>query len=318
MVMSLSKGIQTCGELLFEFKAKNLQNRGQRLYFSGVNGKDVYNITAPFFDEGKLVLAGRVESRNSEYSEVMFFTESGGSWMPRKNSRKFRLQDPFYSKVSGELVIGGVEVWVRKDNLRKLNWRTVFYRGKNINDLEIFAAGPDGMKDIRLVELKDGRIGVFTRPQGEIGGRGKIGFTIIDTLDGFNSDIISGASLINAQFDDAEWGGANELHLLKNGLIGVLGHIACYDEQENRHYYSMAFAFNPENGKASSMKLIAARENFDSGAAKWPDTVDVIFSGGLLRGRDGNAVLYVGTSDAEAHRITIPDPFLEYEDSILV
>jgi len=311
--MSLSKGIQTCGELLSEFKDKKEQNRGQRLYFSGVDGKDVYNITAPFWDEGEWVLAGRVEGRDTEYSEIMFFTDSGGYWMPRKNSPKFKLQDPFYSMVSGELVIGGVEVWARKDNPKELEWRTVFYRGKNINGLKMFAAGPDGMKDIRIVELRDGRIGVFTRPQGETGGRGKIGFTIIDTLDGLNPDIISGAGLINARFDDAEWGGANELHLLKNGLIGVLGHIACYDEQRNRHYYSMAFAFNPENRKASFMKLIATRENFDNGAAKRPDIADVIFSGGLVRGKDGNAVLYVGVSDAEAHKITISDPFLEYE-----
>ena len=48
-----------------------------------------------------------------------------------------------------------------------LHWRTRFYRGQHQN-LVPFAQGPDGMKDIRLVELPDGDIGVFTRPQGEV------------------------------------------------------------------------------------------------------------------------------------------------------
>ena len=40
---------------------------------------------------------------------------------------------------------------------------------------------------------------------------------------------------------------------------------------------------------------------------------DVLFSGGLCRNEDGTATLYVGVSDAEAHYITIPDPFRKYE-----
>jgi hypothetical protein len=33
----------------------------------------------------------------------------------------------------------------------------------------------------------------------------------------------------------------------------------------------------------------------------------------LVRKEGGMAVLYVGASDAEGHKIEIPDPFLEYE-----
>ncbi len=170
------------------------------------------------------------------------------------------------------------------------------------------------MKDIRLVELADKKIGIFTRPQGKIGGRGKIGFTVINTLEELNEEVIERAPLIENQFIDEEWGGVNELHLLKNGKIGVLGHIARFDDEGNRHYYPMVFMFDPVTKKASPLKIIAARKNFEEGEFKRSDLKNVVFSGGLIRREDGYAELYVGVSDAEAHKIVIPDPFIQYEN----
>ena len=115
------------------------------------------------------------------------------------------------------------------------------------------------------------------------------------------------------QFYPEEWGGANEAHLLSNGLVGVLGHIACFDDEMNKHYYPMVFAFDPGSKTASGMEIIAIRKNFPEGPAKLPSLIDVLFSGGLVRRGDGTAELYVGVSDAEAHRIVIPDPFDKYE-----
>ena len=40
-----------------------------------------------------------------------------------------------------------------------------FYRGTDLEDLVYFTTGPDYMKDIRLVDMKDGTIGVFSRPR---------------------------------------------------------------------------------------------------------------------------------------------------------
>jgi len=109
-----------------------------------------------------------------------------------------------------------------------------------------------------------------------------------------------------------EWGGCNELQLLKNGKVGVLSHIAKYDEAGNRHYYSTVFCFDPENGEYSPMKIIAIRDNFKEGPSKREDIRDVIFSGGLVR-KDGTAQLYCGVSDAQGHRLTIDDPFASFE-----
>lgn len=301
---------QTCQELLKEFEKHPLNTFGEKLYFKGVGDRDVYNITAPFEDEGELVIAGRVEKRDSEQSEVLFFIEKDGYWQPKPGTRSFKLQDPFISKVHGQLIFGGVQTFPHPEDPNSLSYRTIFYKGENIANLVPFAKGPDGMKDIRLVELGDGNIGVFTRPQGKIGGRGKIGFTKIKRLEELNEAVIESAFILEDQFVEDEWGGANELHLLKNGLVGVLGHIACFDEEGNRNYYPMVFKLDPETLQYSPMKIIATRENFPPGDAKRPDLVNVIFSGGLIKKDNTRATLYVGVSDAEAHKIDIPNPFI--------
>lgn len=303
---------QSCAQLLQEFKEADPQIRGEKIKFSGVGQRDVYNITGPFWDAGERILAGRVEHRQTEDSLVKFFVERGGVWVPRPDLPVFRLQDPFISKIGGELIFGGVEISPHPSAPGYWSWRTNFYRGASLKALEKFCQGPPGMKDIRLVELNDGRIGVFTRPQGPVGGLGKIGFLVVQSLEDLKPEVMEEAHLLD-QFGEKEWGGANEVHLLKNGLLGVLGHIACFGPQNRRHYYPVAFCFHPQTRAATPLKLIATRANFPPGPAKRPDLADVVFSGGLQRFRDGRARFYAGLSDAEAGFIDIPDPFLECE-----
>lgn len=306
--------IRTCDVLLREFHVKEVPVlERKKLIFTGVNSKDVYNITAPFEDEGVKVLAGRVESRNSEQSQVMFFTERDGVWHPLDRAPILQLQDPFVTRIGNRLIVGGVETF--PDPLRKdrLSWRTVFYQGNRLDQLEPFFTGPDGMKDVRMVGLPEGDIGIFTRPQGEIGGLGKIGFFRIPSLDRLTVEAIANAPLLKEQFAEDEWGGVNEARILSNGWVGVLGHIARFDGKGMRHYYPMVFALDPNTGRYTDMEVIAVRASFAPGPAKRTDLEDVVFSGGILRLADGTAALYAGISDAEAHYIVIPDPFLAYE-----
>jgi len=313
-MLAYSDQAKSSVQLLEEYVAGNPTARGKKLVFSGVGSRDVYNICAPFMDQGEPVIAGRVEARDKESSEVMFFVERQGEWVPRNGAPVFALQDPFFTFVGGELVFGGVEVYFDDEDPDYVtSWRTVFYRGSSINGLESFAKGPLTMKDIRLIELENGRIGVFTRPMMVEGARALIGYVEIATLDELTEERISGARLLRGQFLPEEWGGANEAHLLRGGLVGVLGHIAWMEEHNIRHYYPMVFAFNPAEHRSTPIKLIASRSMFPDGPAKRTDLEDVIFSGGLIRHSDGTASLYTGVSDAEAHMIVIPDPFLEYE-----
>nr|WP_082033980.1 DUF1861 family protein [Cohnella kolymensis] len=284
------------------------------MIFTGVGTRDVYNITAPFMDNGEWVIAGRVEDRDKEASEVMFFVERGGKWVPREGAPVFELQDPFFAFIGGELVFGGVQVYFDEEDVHFVTgWSTIFYRGSSIAELKPFAKGPMTMKDIRMVDLKNGRIGVFTRPMMVDDARAMIGYVEIGSLDELTEDKIDSAQLLRHQFLPDEWGGANEAHMLADGRIGVLGHIARMENNNIRHYYPMTFAYDPVEHRYSPIKLIASRRMFPDGPAKRPDLEDVIFSGGLVRHNDGTASMYVGVSDAEAHLIRIPDPFLEYE-----
>lgn len=305
--------VKTCDELLLEFNLKDKKDDSSKIKFAEAE-KDVYNISAPFEDGGQLYIAGRVESRDSEESKVVFFKKEDDVWVPEEGVESLELQDPFVTRIDGMLVLGGVQIFPDEEKPGEWNYRTLFYKGDSIRTLEPFANGPDKMKDIRLCQLENKKILVMTRPQGKIGGRGKVGYIIIDSLDELDVEHIEKATILENQFIPEEWGGCNELHLLKNGLIGILSHIAKFDDEGNRHYYSSAFCFDAENGEYSEMKMIAVRNNFQDGPSKRDDLQDVIFSGGLIRNMDGTAQLYCGVSDAEGHTIMIDDPFVSFEN----
>ena len=90
----------------------------------------------------------------------------------------------------------------------------------------------------------------MTRPQGNIfangkcyeAGRGKIGYTILHSLNELTPEAILEATIFNDQFILEEWGGCNQLFLLDDGNVGILSHIARFDEAGNRHYYSFVIA----------------------------------------------------------------------------
>ncbi len=284
-----------------------------KLLFRGVGDRDVYNIAAPFTFGGQTLVAGRGESRDTELSEIFFFQETEDGWLPVPGAPVFqRLQDPCFTFVNDELVLGGVNFPVALPSGENI-WCMVFYRGKTLASLEPFLTGPDKMKDIRMKQLPDGRIAVLTRPQGEKGGRGTIGFMTANRLEDITAESIEAAPLFTNHFLPLEWGGANEAHILENGKLGVLGHIAYFDNRGHRHYYPMVFCVDPATGKATPPRIIAQRKDFPEGPAKRADLADVIFSGGLHRHRDGTATLYAGLSDAEAGRVVIPDPFAAFE-----
>ncbi len=310
----MKKDIQYVDELLKEFREKEAKpSHPKKIYFNQVEGLDVYNPTAPFKWNGLTYVIGRVEKRDSEHSKAVFFVlDEDGTYSIKEGIPQYELQDPYISFVNEWIVFGGTEIFPHPEDPTRLSWRAKFFYGKDITDLQELTIGPAGMKDIRIVQLFDGRIGVFTRPQGLKGGRGKIGFTIIEKLNDLTPTIIDEAPLLE-QFDDQEWGGCNEATLLSNGKIGVLGHIAKFSEGDVRHYYPMTFCMDPLSGEYSKMKIIAERANFLPGPAKRPDLEDVLFSAGLIRNGDGMATIYTGVSDVEVQSIEIVDPFSEYE-----
>lgn len=305
---------RSCQDLVGEFRRKAAPGPCTKLSMLEAAHKDVYNICAPFVDEGETVIAGRVESRDEEIAEIVFFWERGSIWTPRPHTRRFAMQDPFVTRVHHQLVFGGVEVQTKEPGSKTiLSWRTVFYRGTSIANLELLAVGPPGMKDIRLIQLRDGRIGLFTRPMRGVRPGADIGFRILDRLEDLGESAMLGADLLRGQFTENEWGGVAEAHALQNGAIGAVGHIAYKSADDLLHYYAYSFAMNPLTGATTAPKIIAERRNFPDGPAKRENLGDIVFSGGLRHRSHGRANLYVGVSDTEAYIINIPDPFLDDE-----
>ena len=301
-----------CIGLVKDFDIKDIPP-GEKMQFEGVEeGYDVYNISAPFHVKERVFVTGRVEKTEViADSQVMLFELVNGSWCLANEQPKFKMEDGFAAYIGEELIIGGVEVFLNptKEEPYHKGYRTIFYRGRDTTSLEQFATGPDGMKDIRLISLPNGKIGVFTRPQGGQYNGGKIGYMEIDSLDDLKKkDILNNAEIIEDQFPEGEWGGANELHILPDGRVGVIGHIA-YQDEKGKHYYAMAFVYDPKTKSASPIKIIATRKNFPPGKAKTPELNDIIFPGGLIRNGDGTATLYAGLGDVETGKITIEDPF---------
>jgi len=301
-----------------EFQKNRPHNMGEILNFAGVGDYDVYNPSVPFTLDGMTIIAGRVEKRTDELSSVIFFTETDGVWLPIEGAPVLNLQDPFVTFAGGELIFGGVYVeWEGK----RATWSTDFYRGDSIHNLRKFARGPAQMKDVRLLELSDKRIAIFSRPQGEVMARrfgciAKIGFTTVDSLDDVTADAIENAPLLFDHFLPDEWGGCNQLFQLKNGLIGAIGHKSwgeMIDGVHFLHYYSMAFALDPRTRKMTPTKIIASRDCFPEGLTKEPRLQDVTFTAGIIRHNDGCATLYTGLNDCQIGKLDIADPLLDYE-----
>lgn len=164
------------------------------LSFQDVEGWDVYNCSIPFAWQGKTYIYGRVERREVwAGSKVCLFEQTGpDAYRLVEKAPQLQLEDPFVQKIGDEIVLGGTHV--RKKSGKIDTYYGYFYRGTDLFDLQYFTTGPDYMKDIRLVPMADGRVGVFSRPRSEAvkqkyGSESIIGFAVMENLDGLTTKI---------------------------------------------------------------------------------------------------------------------------------
>ena len=288
------------------------------LAFHGVEGYDVYNTSIPFTWRDKSYLFGRVERRTEwARSWVRLFENTGrDDWSLVAGSMVYQLEDPYVCRIGDQLVLGGTHVRYKTGAID--TYYGYFYRGTDLHDLYYFTTGPDFMKDIRLVELADRRIGVFSRPRNEeilrrFGSESQIGFAVIERLEDLTSDVIEQAPYIPELFADGEWGGCNQACLLETGMIGVIGHKS-YNETNADGirasvYVNVSFVFDPAKHEVVDLKIIGTRPCYPDGPAKRPELVDCAFTSGIVMRPDGKADLYSGIGDTQEGRITIDYPF---------
>jgi len=270
--------------------------------------KDVYNPSIPFAYNGKRYVLGRIESRDSEKDTISaFFKETRtGSWRLMPQASTYNLQDPFITKIKDTYIMGGVRVDWNSDGVTN-TYRTQFYCGKSPFELQPFICGPERMKGIRCVGLEGDKIGVFTRPQGNEYGLGKIGFTVMDALEDLSEEVIVRAPLLSDQFGEKVWGGVNHAYYLGNGLVGVIGHRAWFTDY-GRRYEAISFELNANTRECTSMRTIAQRSNFPKYAPKRPDLEDVIYPSGCYF-KNKKVILVAGLSDTAIGKLEITWPF---------
>lgn len=287
------------------------------LQFEGVDGYDVYNCSVPFEYGGRTCLFGRVERRAVwAHSTARLFEQIGTDrYRLVQDAMVYPLEDPFISRIHGELVLGGTHVRISQGAID--TYHCYFYRGSDPADLSFFTSGPRKMKDIRLVELADSRIGVFSRPRGKeiaqkYGSEAIVGFTVINSLDELNAAVVQNAPRVENLFGPGEWGGCNQCYQLKDGLIGVVGHKSYMDRQNGidmKVYTNISFVMDPNHLFAQEEKMIGTAKRYPPFAPKVPDLADCAFTSGIVMRADGKADLYSGVGDTCEGRLVIDDPF---------
>ncbi len=285
---------------------------GRLIHLEGTDGCDGYNPSQAVRYEGETYHYVRMEPRHDEFAywSVPFRRLDGSRWEMEPALPMLHFQDPFVATVDGTLVVGGVSVLGKTNS--HVFFETILLQGESPASLATFARSPLNMKDVRLLPLENGRIGIFTRPLGGDGGRGRIGYLEVDGLEQISAKGMQQARLFPTQPVENQWWGANDVHLLADGAIGVIGHIAKISDG-GRHYYAVAFVFDPrEHEIVDGPRIVADRSRFPPYAPKREDLVDVVFPASLDRER---GELLCGVSDSAVGILEIGDPFADYERS---
>ncbi|KAK7194573.1 hypothetical protein NESM_000375100 [Novymonas esmeraldas] len=293
------------------FEANKRVYESALLTFKGVEGYDVYNCSVPLHYKGKLHIYGRVEKRDVwASSHVRLFEETGKDEFTAVSGHTWELEDPYIQNVKGEMIFGGTHV--RKNGNEVLSYYGYFYRGTPVKT-SYFTTGPDFMKDIRVVQLQDGRLGIFSRVRttAEV----YVGFSTVDTVDRLTTAAIVAATPIDF-IKPGMWGGVNQAYLLSSGKVGCIGHSAYYDTKPSGEpltvYVNVSFIFDPETRQLDAERVIGTRSCYPASPAKRPNLEDCVFASGIVMREDGKCDLYSGLGDTCEGRITIDYPFEGY------
>lgn len=293
---------------------------------------DWYNPTQPFDDCGDRIMAVRFEPRNSELSFVGFIKKD-----PQNGEYSFdwtrpiidMAQDPSITfDNNGHPVLGVVKIDAKDGVIT--NYYTEQFRGSDVRNLTSFQTICG--KDNRPVQGVDGVL-AFYRPQGEVGGAGKIAARRYFDWESYKNDAnlrpIKDEDLLVTNFQDDNHGGPN--FPLPNGE--VYGHIAYKQRDENGnvirlHYYATWMLTDSKSGQIFCqedpktgllkplVRIIADRLDFPPAPHKRLLTKDVVFTSGVEETPHGK-ILTLGIGDAQIGVKKIEDPMRSIDRSTL-
>lgn len=312
--------MQTVVEMRENYLSNQKAKKAELLKFNGVRCKDVYNCSVPFETQGKTYILGRVEKRDefANSTSQLFEKKEDGIWYKAENFDPLPIEDPFIVQINGEFVVGGTHVVKEKGNVK--TYYSYFYRGKDIFNLKYFTTGPNYMKDIRLVQLPESKIGVFSRPRSEevkrlFGCESMVGFNCIQDLNDLCSEIINEAKFIDGFFEKDEWGGINQAFYLKDNYVGAIGHqsyTSYSNGKEMAVYINMAYIVDIQNLKVVAKKVIGTREDYPPAPSKTFGLSKCAFTSGIRLLNSKEVELYSGLGDAYEGKVIIENPFLNF------
>lgn len=299
-----------------------------------VDDYDAYNPALITDSPHNKVLAVRLERRNSVvgtqhyHPSIAFVQQEDGiltdPWHLDERLPRFdMLEDPFVFHAveqdgSKAIVLGGVRI---REHFDEFIPQTEFYRGESIHSLEpVSFAVLHGLKDIRLLQLPDGRFLLCRRPRGQQFGRGRITLHLINTLDDLvNNDVadLPTLAVLDSGNDVNDWVGVNAVYLLSHEgvtYVGLLGHIALEDKEHVIHYAACTYTLSLEDLlKEEIVKVIphviATRGCFQQGPRKTVSLGDVVFPGALEHMTGDTYRLWTGLSDARVGILEVDHPF---------
>jgi len=112
-----------------------------------------------------------------------------------------------------------------------------------------------------------------------------------------------------------EWGGVNDLHILKDGRIGIVGHVARMVDGK-KDYYAAICVFDPKTRTHTDWEIIATADDLAQAGInikpKKEDLGSVYYPSGSVRNA-GYLDLYAGVGDTASVLDRRNDRFLKYE-----
>lgn len=262
----------------------------------------IYNPSKPIFPG---LLAGRKEPLVGEISNIEFFREENGTYIPTKELRSEPFnsaQDPSFTPDIQNYHIFTVNKIETNSEGKIISVREQLFKFKldeNSKGLEEpFAEGPEGMKCIRLTMWPDGQVGIFTRPQGGKAGRGQIGYIEVETL-GEVQDAIPQAEILKGVFSKSEWGGVNDVININSNNALTIAHIARFKPgTSQKEYYALGSIFDREKKCFKGTEIIASVDDFPFKIKpKKDDLESVIYPGGAVLKKNGSITLFGGDGD---------------------
>lgn len=270
---------------------------------------DHYNVSEPIEVAGQELMLTREEERSSENSVVKAYIHNKEKdiWQPMTEVRPMAgYQDPSYlGEIKGQKCFCATNTQVNEKNEVINYWAELFAINGDLNHIEQVAKGPEKSKLLHLIQTGPEEIDGFIRMQGGEFGRGKICHFQIREMDDLQNvlDNIGAQTEIIDIFDKDEWGGFNDLHLLPDGRVDVLGHIArlVKDEkdQDKKEYYVFSAIFDPKTNLVSELKIILSRGDLPVEAEpKKPEVENVLYPNNSVL-EDDKRHIYTSISDSK-------------------